>query len=126
MNKYFFSIYKNHYCDFKGRARRKEYWMFTLWIIIVAIIAAIIDVALGFPEGGPFVLILSLVSILPSLGLTVRRLHDINYSGWWYFINFIPLIGGLILLFLTIKKGDKGPNQYGPDPKADETIPQAE
>ena len=126
MNKYFFSIYKNHYCDFKGRARRKEYWMFTLWIIIVAIIAAIIDVALGFPEGGPFVLILSLVSILPSLGLTVRRLLDINYSGWWYFINFIPLIGGLILLFLTIKKGDKGPNQYGPDPKADETVPQAE
>ena len=126
MNKYFFSIYKNHYCDFKGRTRRKEYWMFTLWIIIVAIIAAIIDVALGFPEGGPFVLILSLVSILPSLGLTVRRLHDINYSGWWYFINFIPLIGGLILLFLTIKKGDKGPNQYGPDPKADETVSQAE
>ena len=104
----------------------KGYWMFIWCIIIVAIIAAIIDVALSFPEGGPFVLILSLVSILPSLGLTVSRLNDINYSGWWYFINFIPLIGGLILLFLTIKNGDKCPNQYGPDPKADETVPQAE
>ena len=121
MKEYFISILKNHYCDFKGRARRKEFWMFTLWCFLIALATAIIDIILGFQGGGPFTLLFALALILPSLGLTVRRLHDINYSGWWYFISFIPLIGGLILLFFTIKEGDKGPNQYGPDPKAEPT-----
>ncbi len=121
MKEYFIPVLKNHYCDFKGRARRKEFWMFTLWCFLIALATAIIDSILGFQGGGPFTLIFALALILPSLGLTVRRLHDINYSGWWYFISFIPLIGGLILLYFTIKEGDKGPNQYGPDPKAEPT-----
>ncbi len=123
MDKYFISVLKNHYFDFNGRARRKEFWMFSLWCFLIALVTAIIDIILGFNGGGPITALFALAIIIPSLGLTVRRLHDINYSGWWYFISFIPLIGGLILLWFCIKEGDKGPNQYGPDPKA-ESIPE--
>lgn len=124
MKEYFISVIKNHYFDFNGRARRKEYWMFALWCFLLTIVTVIIDTILGFEGGGVVTGLFALAIILPSLGLLVRRLHDINYSGWWYFISFIPLIGGLILLYFTIKEGDKGPNQYGPDPKAESTLEQ--
>ena len=98
-----------HYADFKGRARRSEYWWFTLFNIIVSgIIGAIIPELAG---------VWSLVVLVPGLALCVRRLHDIGRSGWWLLIGLIPLAGGIILLVYACTPS-KEDNQWGPFPAA--------
>lgn len=110
------------YVVFSGRARRKEYWMFVLFNVIISIILSIIDSIAKTRSGGVGILgaIYSLAVLLPSLGVTVRRLHDTNKSGWWILIGIIPLIGAIILIVFTATEGTPGDNQYGPDPKAAE------
>lgn len=104
------------YVDFSGRARRQEYWMYTLFTVGIVIVLAIIDFSL---ETYPlFVGLYFLATFLPSLAVTVRRLHDIGKSGWWYFITLVPFIGGIWLLVLTATAGQQQPNEYGPNPKA--------
>ncbi|HRZ98725.1 MAG TPA: DUF805 domain-containing protein [Paludibacter sp.] len=109
------------YLDFSGRARRKEYWMFILFNIIFSAIAMTIDYLLGLSVmgSGPITMIYSLAILIPSIAVVVRRLHDINKSGAWILIGFIPLLGAIWLLVLLIKAGVVGDNQYGPDPKID-------
>ncbi|MBT2481415.1 DUF805 domain-containing protein [Streptomyces sp. ISL-94] len=104
------------YADFSGRARRQEYWMFFLCNLAVAIVVAIIDAVIGANMiiYGLYVLAI----IVPCIALTVRRLHDLGKSGWWCFIVFIPLVGGIWLIVLAATEGQPGPNQYGPSPKA--------
>jgi uncharacterized membrane protein YhaH (DUF805 family) len=118
------------YADFSGRSRRKEYWMFTLLIILVEIVLFGWIMAAAFGSNGgmtamvavPFaiVMILGLAIVVPSLAVTVRRLHDIDKSGWHYFLAFIPIVGPIVLLVFLCMEGTPGPNRYGPDPKADE------
>ncbi|MFD9333199.1 DUF805 domain-containing protein [Streptomyces sp. NPDC060028] len=104
------------YADFSGRARRQEYWMYTLFTVGIVIVLAIIDFSLDtYPL---FVGLYVLATFLPSLAVTVRRLHDIGKSGWWYFIGAVPFIGGIWLLVLTATEGQAQPNEYGPSPKA--------
>jgi uncharacterized membrane protein YhaH (DUF805 family) len=109
------------YAVFSGRARRKEYWMFALFNTIFAIVAVILDYALGITiKGigyGPIYIIFSLAMLLPSLGVTVRRLHDIGKSGWFIFINLIICIGWIWFIVLACTEGQPGENQYGPNPK---------
>lgn len=96
---YFFK----HYTDFNGRARRKEYFFIVLWNLIFMII--------------PFVNILwALATLIPSIALVVRRLHDTGRSGAWYLLAFIPL-GNIFLLVWLLTDSEKGVNQYGPSPK---------
>ena len=116
------------YVTFSGRARRKEYWYWALFAFIVYVVAAILDNALGiaFTETisgettsmgyGPIYTIVALVFFLPSLSVLVRRLHDHNRSGWWFWIALIPLVGGIILLVWMCQKGTSGENRYGSDP----------
>ena len=108
------------YADFNGRARRKEYWMFTLFHIIFAIIAAILDSLISLPIGdsiNSLITGLYLVAILiPSLAVSVRRLHDIGISGWMILVALIP-IAGIGLLVLFVLDSDPGENQYGANPK---------
>lgn len=110
-----------NYAVFSGRARRKEYWMFVLFNIIFAIVAMILDRILGLAIGGigygPIYLIYILATIIPSLAVSVRRLHDIGKSGWWIFINLIPFVGFIWFLILLIKEGTPAANEYGPNPK---------
>lgn len=136
--KYYVHVLKN-YANFSGRARRSEYWYFVLFNIIASILVMLIDNMLGttisitgaygevlaLPYGYIFFLYTFLV-LLPGLAVSVRRLHDVNKSGWFYLICLIPLIGSIWLLVLFCTEGDNGPNQYGPDPKgqADEEIDQ--
>jgi uncharacterized membrane protein YhaH (DUF805 family) len=111
------------YATFSGRAPRSEFWWFTLAVIILSIIVSIIDGAvvapmLGFEAfaeeaGDPLRMIVSLALLLPSLAVAVRRLHDIDRSGWWYFIIVIPIIGPLVLLYWYIQPGTDGSNQFG-------------
>jgi len=112
------------YADFKGRARRKEYWMFVLISTIISYLIMGIDYALNFvyttDMGSSFYYMNSLYSLfvlIPSFAVLVRRLHDIGKSGWFFFIIFIPIIGIIWLLVLLCKNGDEGENKYGVDPK---------
>jgi uncharacterized membrane protein YhaH (DUF805 family) len=108
--------------DFSGRSRRKEYWYFQLFNAIVMIFLGLFAVTFSDqnkPAMIPFGLMFAygLVLFVPSLAITVRRLHDIGKSGWWYLIAFVPLIGGLVLFVFTLLDSDPARNEYGPNPK---------
>ncbi len=111
------------YADFKGRARRKEYWMFALFCSIIMIIATFLLCGISIvleSEAGVFAVLLVLLGlffIIPGIAVTVRRLHDIGKSGVWYLINFIPYIGGIWLLILTCLDSEPGTNEWGDNPK---------
>ena len=118
-------VFEN-YANFKGRARRSEYWYFALANGLISILLIMIGAILGgiFGDaitGGIIGYILfalySFATLLPGLGVVVRRLHDVGKSGWFYFIALIPFVGGIWLLVLFCTEGDQGPNQYGSDPK---------
>lgn len=113
--------------DFSGRSRRKEYWYFQLFNGIVMIFIGLFAVAFsdqGKPAMFPFGLMFAygLVLVVPALAVTIRRLHDIGKSGWWYFIAFVPLIGGIILFVFTLLDSEPYANPWGLDPKAAERI----
>ena len=105
------------YADFNGRARRSEYWFFALAYFGAAVVASIPELALGSGTSilGSLVLI---AGILPSLAVSVRRLHDTGRSGWFYLVSFIPLVGGIILLVFVVQDSQPAPNQWGHSPKA--------
>jgi uncharacterized membrane protein YhaH (DUF805 family) len=105
----------SRYVDFSGRARRSEYWYFALCEVLVIIAAAVVDAVIGNSSGVLTALAL-LAFLLPSLAVTVRRLHDTDRSGWWYLLSFIPF-GGLVLLVFVCQDSTPGPNQWGPSPK---------
>ena len=109
------------YAVFGGRARRTEFWMYILFNFIFSMLAFCIDLAVGVATGFGFALLFFLYtvgSIIPSLTVTVRRLHDTGRTGWWMLIGAIPLLGAIILIVFYVQPGQSGPNQYGPDPKA--------
>lgn len=103
----------NKYCDFNGRASRSEYWWFALFCFIVGGIAGWIGgmLNINWLPG-----LCSLALLLPSWGLMVRRLHDIDKSGWWAFLSFIPVVGTIILIIWFCKESQPFDNQYGPVP----------
>ncbi len=107
-------VLKN-YVNFEGRARRKEYWFYTLAIFITIIIAMILDNILG--TGFLLYAIVVLGTFLPSLAVGIRRLHDTNRSGWWYLICLIPLIGPILLIIWLASETIREPNQWGPPAK---------
>ena len=103
------------YAEFSGRARRKEFWMFALFNIIIAVVLGIVDGFIGMPIlGGLY----SLAVLLPGIAVGARRLHDIGKSGWWLLIGFVPLIGFIVLIIFFVMDSNPGDNQYGPNPKA--------
>ncbi len=117
--KWYLKVLKQHYADFSGRARRKEFWMFVLFNFIFLLITALLDITLiyvgiGFKMISP---IYALAVFIPGLAVEVRRLHDIGKSGWWIFISLIPLIGSIWLLVLLATDSQPGDNEYGPNPK---------
>ncbi|HEY2190834.1 MAG TPA: DUF805 domain-containing protein [Actinomycetospora sp.] len=116
------------YADFSGRARRTEFWMFVLVNVIISVILGIIDSAIGtaslYAAGGtasysPGILggIYGLAVLIPSIAVTVRRLHDTDRSGWWFFIQLIPVVGAIVMLVFACLEGTRGPNRFGADPK---------
>lgn len=110
------------YADFSGRSRRKEYWMFILGLVVIAIVLSIVEGVLGLSGMvggvyGPATTLLLLAAIVPSIAVQVRRFHDQDKSGWFVLLGLIPFLGGLIVLVFMCLEGTAGPNQYGPDPK---------
>jgi uncharacterized membrane protein YhaH (DUF805 family) len=109
------------YAVFSGRSRRMEYWYFVLFNIIVGVVLALIDMLIGtfsaMSNIGLLSGIYSLAVLIPTLAVMVRRLHDIDRTGWWILINLIPLVGTIVLLVFALTPGTPGSNRYGPDPK---------
>ena len=109
------------YATFEGRARRKEYWMYALITTLISIVLMIVDSFAGLTKlaGGqisPLNTLYGLAVLIPGLAVMVRRLHDINRSGWSILFLFIPFAGAIIVLFWLIKEGDRSRNDYGPNP----------
>jgi uncharacterized membrane protein YhaH (DUF805 family) len=108
-----------NYVNFSGRAVRSEYWYWTLFAAIVAIVFGAIDEWLypGDQMGAFSVvdIIVSLALLLPGIAVSVRRLHDIDRTGWWLLLGF-TIIGGLVLLYWACVRGTSGPNRFGPEP----------
>lgn len=114
------------YAVFSGRAARSEYWWWILFVVIVSIVSQIIDgaviaPALGFQAfeegaGQPLSMVVSLALFLPGLSVAVRRLHDIDRSGWWFLVIFVPIVGFLLLLYWFVQPGTADENQYGENP----------
>jgi uncharacterized membrane protein YhaH (DUF805 family) len=103
------------YAVFAGRARRQEYWMFVLFNAIISVVIGAIEGIAG--SRGALGGIYSLAVLLPSLAVSVRRLHDINRSGWWLLISLVPLVGIIVLLVFAVQDSQEGENKYGPNPK---------
>jgi len=106
-----------NYVNFVDRASRSEFWYWFLFVFLVAIAAGLIDLAL-LPNSAvhPISSLASLALIIPGLAVSVRRLHDIDRSGWWLLLGLVPLIGAIVLLVWYCTRGALGPNRFGPDP----------
>ncbi|PWG04414.1 DUF805 domain-containing protein [Polaribacter aquimarinus] len=118
--KWYIHCIKN-YANFSGRARRKEYWMFFLFnlfvFFILGIISNLISDIFGTEESFLLIGAYGLFIIIPHIACAVRRLHDINKSGVYWFVRFIPLIGPIWLLILLVEDSWDGQNKYGANPK---------
>ena len=116
------------YADFNGRSRRKEYWMFSLFTLIVyAVLYALMIMGTDFQNGelgalgmlaACLLFVFGLGVLVPSIAVAVRRFHDQDKSGWFVLLVFIPFVGGLIMLVFMCLEGTRGPNRFGEDPKA--------
>ena len=107
-----------NYVNFTGRAPLSEYWFWELFYTIVVVVAVSIDGALfpSWEEVSPVVTLVVLALFLPTLAISIRRLHDIDRSGAWILIGVIPLLGFVLLIIWACKAGTKGTNRFGPDP----------
>ena len=108
-----------NYFNFKDRSRRSEYWYLTLFLFLAAIVLALIDIGiLGFSpeEVGPLSTIFSLGTIIPGLAVSVRRLHDIDRSGWFLLLALIPIIGWIALIYWACQPSEAGSNRFGVGP----------
>jgi uncharacterized membrane protein YhaH (DUF805 family) len=110
------------YVTFQGRAHRPEYWWWALFLLLYFIAVWIIVVVLGFILGygiaSIVAVVLYLAIILPSISVAVRRLHDVDRGGGWFFIQFIPIVGTYWFLYFmvqpgTVKDPSPGPNRFG-------------
>ena len=125
---YWMTLPLKRYADFSGRSRRREYWMFTLGYVLVFAMLVVVGSATGnFGDDGSgdlglffwLFMIVAIALVIPSVAVQVRRFHDQDKSGWFALLGLIPYVGGLIILVFMLIEGTGGPNEYGPDPKAE-------
>jgi uncharacterized membrane protein YhaH (DUF805 family) len=117
----------SNYANFKGRARRSEYWYVQLFLVLTNLAAAVIDLVLMDYDvdrfianggGGIVGLIWIVATIVPALAVLIRRLHDTSRTGWWALIGLIPVVGGIVILVFTVMDSTAGENKYGVSPKS--------
>jgi uncharacterized membrane protein YhaH (DUF805 family) len=105
------------YVDFKTRSTRPQYWWWTVWLLVLGIVSAVLDLMLGMGEIGPINSLLSLATLLPSIAVGIRRLHDIGRSGWWTLLWFVPIVGWIVLIVFYCTKTQDEANKWGPVPQ---------
>ena len=112
------------YTVFTGRARRKEYWFFVLFNVLIIVLLVMVDGLLGtFNEEagvGLFSGLYSWAVLIPGIAVLVRRLHDIDRTGWWALIGLVPFVGGIVLLVMAALDSTPGENRFGPNPKVEQ------
>ncbi|MET8953319.1 DUF805 domain-containing protein [Streptomyces sp. NPDC004393] len=111
------------YAVFSGRARRKEYWNFVLFVAIIYVVLIAIGVGAKVTAVLALAGVFYLAILIPSLAVGVRRLHDTGRSGWWLLFGIVPLVGPITLLVFTVSDSQPGVNQYGPNPKETNPVP---
>lgn len=125
MTNYYWAVLPlRRYFDFSGRSRRREYWLFTLLNVAVAVVAGALDVLLlgnRWSDNGPVAAITSIALIIPSIAVSFRRLHDIDRSAWWMLLAFLPIVGWIVLIVWACRDGQGGANKFGGDPKNPES-----
>ena len=111
------------YATFSGRARRAEHWWFYLFNVLVVNIAPVLGWVFSsgayepdYRLGDLFSLVIGLGLLLPGIAVWCRRQHDVGRSGWWWLLVFVPVIGWIVLFYWSVRRGDVGANDYGPDP----------
>jgi len=102
----------SNYVNFTDRACRSEYWYWILFVFIGFVVTEIIDAVIGRPI---FYTVFTLAVLIPNIAIGVRRLHDLDRSGWWLLLSFIPLVGAIILIVWFCSRGTDGPNRFGAD-----------
>ena len=120
------SICFSKYATFSGRAPRSEFWYFALFSLIVGIAAVIGDIAISISAQTPVRIvdpIVDLVLLLPTLSVQVRRLHDLDRTGWCWWFGLLPVIGWIVILVWDCTRGTAGSNRFGPDPLAGQLLP---
>jgi uncharacterized membrane protein YhaH (DUF805 family) len=133
MWRFFTRALTERYVKFTGRARRKEYWSYVLFLVISLVVFSVIGVAIDIAVGniGPdqempptpvaaiaLPMLFNLATLLPSLAITVRRLHDIGLTGWLILVGLIPWVGAIALIVMMCLPTNFGPNKHGPAPLA--------
>ena len=118
---WFLMALKN-YVGFSGRSRRSEYWYFTLFYLVIAIVLSVLDgIVFGGSVDGNGTPVLSglfmLAMLLPSIAVGIRRLHDTDRSGWWLLMGLVPLVGFIVLIVFFVQDSKPGDNRFGPNPK---------
>lgn len=113
MNAYFDGL--RHYATFRGRATRSQFWLFTLFLYVLVFVGLLIDDAMGTidDKAALFTGLIFTAHLLPYLAVTVRRLHDVDKSGWWMLISFVPLVGLVAMLVFLCSPSTPGPNRFG-------------
>jgi uncharacterized membrane protein YhaH (DUF805 family) len=118
---WYLKVVKEHYADFSGRARRKEFWMFTLINALISwglsFLFAFLAISMEMPGFAFISYIYTIAVFIPGLAVTIRRLHDIGKSGVFILIALIPIIGAIWLLVLLCMEGENKSNQWGENPK---------
>lgn len=131
MNYYTLALKK--FADFNKRSTRSEYWYFILFNLCISIAITLLGTVIGNKTSSVLGGLYTLAMFIPSIAVSIRRLHDTNHSGWWILIPFIPIVGFIIFLIFMLTDSDPGDNLYGPNPKEglsvstanDEPTPQA-
>ena len=110
------SVFSN-FLNFRGRARRSEFWYFFLFVFVISFILGVIQILIWGQDANYLTGIFSLIILIPNIAVSIRRLHDTGRSGFWYLIGFIPIIGTIILIIWYCQDSEPGDNKYGPNPK---------
>jgi uncharacterized membrane protein YhaH (DUF805 family) len=114
------------YFDFRGRSTRTEYWAYSIALGLVYACLVVLTLATATPREGPtglgvlaivLMFVVAIGTAVPSIAVTVRRLHDQDRSGWMTLFCFVPYVGSVVLLVLMCLGGTKGPNRFGEDPR---------
>ncbi len=111
---WYFAVLRK-YAVFSGRAGRMEYWMFSLFSVVISLVLMIFDGFLGFSDWGLLSFVYNVAITIPATAVSVRRLHDTGRSGWWLLAN-LTIVGVIPVLIFTLQQSQEGDNQYGPKP----------
>lgn len=103
------------YVDIGGRAARREYWFFMLFLLLANIATLVLDLGIWRSvDFTPFNALFAFLTVVPSFTAAIRRLHDTGRSGWWLLILLVPLVGAVLFIYWLCQRGDQATNTYGP------------